>query len=480
MAALVQHRLPKSKWFYGKVKIDGKYKPVPLDVEVKGTPPKHRGDAGDEAYKRSMWEAEQRLEPLLKELKGLSFPEATKAVKRFGELMKQSKKGDVKDGDSDYILAEKIGSEWSKLPRKSTKAKLGNSKNDGKTHGDQVVSKIEKFFTFCKKRNPKLKYAFEITKGDAVAYIQSEWDQGHTGSTCNNNLTNLRSVFGRLKTKIGYTHNPFDEVEKFPDDTINRRPFTDDQIVSLYEEALKDLRSVGGIIITGIFTGMREGDCCLLRWEEVNLDKGAIEATPEPAPAKKQNMKTGEKIWIPMFPQFKKALMKLGPKKSGYIFPKVAKLYKGKPDELSKQVVAFIERTFAEDENFVRTVKREHGLRKASVYDFPALRTTWITLAVRSGISTVLICLVTGHTDEKMIIKHYAKPDAKSLQASFESKMVALSTLGMTTKELDGDLGHQLLKLKDLLSDGTILDIERKRKWAIGVLNEAIRAMPDS
>lgn len=474
MASLVQRRAG-SKWFYGRVKIDGKYKPIPLDVEVKGTPPKHRNDEGDEAYQRSKWEAEKRLEPLLKELNGLSLPEATKAMGRFGKQMKGTKKRGVKDDASGYILAEKIGSEWLKLPRKSTNAKQGKSKSDGKTHGDQVVSKVERFVKFCKDRNPKLKYAFEITEGDAEAFIQSEWKRGCSGGSCNKIAVNLRSVFGRLKTKIGYTHNPFNEIEKFPDDTINRKPFTDAQIARLYEEALKDLRTVGGVILAGIFTGMREGDCCLLRWEEVNLDKGAIEATPEPASAKKQNMKTGEKIWIPMFPQFKKALTKLGPKKSGYIFPKVAKLYKGKPDELSKLVVAFIERTFEDDENFVRTVKREHGLRKASVYDFPALRTTWITLAVKGGISTLLICLVTGHTDEKMILKHYAKPDAKSLQASFESKMEALSTLGMTNEDLEGDLAHQLLKLKDLLSDGNILDIERKRKWAVSLLGKAIK-----
>ena len=474
MASTVQRR-SNSQWFYGRVKLDGKYKPIPLDVEVKGTPPKHRSDEGDEAYKRSKWEAEKRLEPLLKEINGLSLPEATIAIKRFGKQMIVSKKGGVQDAASGYILAKMIGSEWIKLPRKSTKAKLGKSKNDGKTHGDQVVRKVESFVEFCRKRNPKLKYAFEITKEDAEAYIQSEWKRGLTGSSCNKNLINLRSVFGRLKTKIGYTHNPFDGIEKFPDDTINREAFTDAQIARLYEEALKDLSGVGGIILTGILTGMREGDCCLLRWEEVNLDKGAIEATPEPAPAKKQNMKTGEKIWIPMFPQLKNALVKLGPKRSGYIFPEVAKLYKGKPDELSKQVVGFIERTFADDENFARTVKREHGLRKASIYDFPALRTTWITLAVKAGISTLLICLVTGHTDEKMILKHYAKPDEKFLQASFESKMQALSSLGMTTEDLEGDVAHQLLKLKELLAEGNILDIERQRKRAVRVLNEAIQ-----
>lgn len=476
MKSIVQRR-SESKWWYGRVEVNGKVRPIPLDVKVEGTPPKHRGAEGDEAFKHSKWEAEKRIKPLLKKIEGMSLPESTEAIKRFGEQMKLSKKGGANESASKYLLAEDLASEWSKLPRKSRKAKEGKSKNDGKSHGDQMVSKINKFVEFCQARQPKLKYAFEISKADAEAFIQAEWDRRITGSSCNKIVVNLRSVFSRLRNEIGYTHNPFDNIEKFPEDTIHRKPFSESQIDRLYREAMKELSGVGGIILAGIFTGMREGDCCLLRWEEVDLEQNAYEATPEPSAAAKQNMKTGETIWVPMFPQFKEALKRLNPKKSGYVFPEIAKLYRGKPDEISKKVVKFIERTFIDDENFVRTVERKHGLRKASIHDFPALRTTWVTLAVKSGVPTALICLVTGHTSEEMILKNYLKPDKKSLQATFEMKMQALSNLGKTSEDLYGDLGTQLRRLKELLSDGSILDIERQRKWASELLSIVIKQL---
>lgn len=475
--ASVQHRLPNSKWFYGRIKIGVKYKPVPLDVEVKGRPPEHRGDKGDEAYERSKWEAEKRLEPLLEELEGLSFPEATKAIKRFGEQMKQSKKDDGSTAGSKFLLADDLAEEWAKLPRKSKKARTGANYDEKRSHGGQVVNEIEKLIAFCKERKPKLQYAFEIETDDAREYIQSEWNRECSGGTCNKKITNLKSVFNRLKDRIGNAVNPFDGIDKFPDDTISRKAFNEEQVALIYEYSMQHLYDFGGIILAGLFTGMREGDCCTLRWEEVDLKSGEVAVTTETTAGERTVLKTAEKIWIPMFPPFREVLLKMKPKQSGFIFPLMAQKYRSAPDSVSSRLVRAIEKIFADDESFERTVKRKHGLRKASVYDFAALRTTWITLAVQSGVPTAHICLVSGHTSEAMILKHYLKPNNEDLQRSFVSKMEALSFLGMTTEDREGDLTQELHKLKELLSDGNILDIERKRKWATDLLAQAIKQL---
>lgn len=477
MASLVQHRLPRSKWFYGKVKIDGKYKPVPLDVQVKGKPPEYRGDKGDDEYRRSMWEAEQRMEPLLEELEGLSFPEATKAIKRFGERMKKSKKGDGSAAGSEFLPIDDIADEWLKLPRKSKKARTGASYDEKRSHGAQMVSEIKGFIEFCKKGKPKLQYAFEIETDDALAYVQSEWKRKCTGGTCNKKITNLKSVFNRLKDKIGNTVNPFDGIDKFPDDTISRKAFNEDQVSLIYKYGMQHLEDVGGVMLAGIFTGMREGDCCTLRWEEVDLKSGKLKVTAEPTGGERTVLKTAEKIWIPMFPPFRDALLKLKPKKSGFIFPSMAQKYRAAPDSVSSRLVRAIEKVFTDDESFERTVKRKHGLRKASVYDFAALRTTWITLAVQSGVSIAHICLVSGHTSEAMILKHYLKPDSQDLQRSFESKMEALTKLGGPRSDSEPQLVEDLQILKGMLQEEAWDSISKKAEWTSNTLEQAIEKL---
>lgn len=448
-----------------------------MDVEVRGTPPKHRGDTGDEEYKRSMWEAEKRLEPLLEELEGLSFPEATKAIKRFGEQMKQSKKGEGSAIGSEFLLVDDLTNEWAKLPRKSAKARTGASYDEKRSHGGQTINEINKLIAYCKKRKPKLQYAFEIETDDARAYIQSEWNRKCTGGTCNKKITNLKSVFNRLKDRIGNAVNPFDGIDKFPEDTISRKAFSEEQVALIYEYSMQHLIDVGGIILAGLFTGMREGDCCTLRWEEVDLKSGKVEVATEPTAGERTVLKTAEKIWIPMFPPFQEALLKLKPKKSGFIFPRMAQKYRSAPDSVSSRLVRAIEQVFADDESFERTVKRKHGLRKASVYDFAALRTTWITLAVQSGVPTAHICLVSGHTSEAMILKHYLKPDHEDLQRSFESKMAALTQLGEAESKPQCQLIKDLQDVKSMLQEKTGESIRKKAKWASKTLESAIQKL---
>lgn len=449
---------------------------MPLDVQVKGTPPK-RGEKGDEEYKRSMWEAEQCLEPLLEELEGLSFPEATKAIKRFGERMKKSKKGESSSAFSEFLPVDDIADEWLKLPRKSKKARTGASYDEKRSHGRQMESEIKGLVEFCKKRKPKLQYAFEIETDDALAYVQSEWKRRCTGSTCNKKITNLKSVFNRLKDKIGNTVNPFEGIDKFPDDTISRKAFNEEQVGLIYKYGMQHLEDVGGVMLTGLFTGMREGDCCTLRWEEVDLVSGKVQVTTEPARSERTVLKTAERIWIPMFPPFQDALLKLKQKKSGFIFPSMAHKYRAAPDSVSNRLVRAIEKVFAEDESFERSVKRKHGLRKASIHDFAAMRTTWITLAVQSGVPTAHICLVTGHTSEAMILKHYLKPDRQDLQRSFESKMKALTKLGETSSDSEPQLVKDLQSLKGMLQQEAWESINKKAEWASNTIEQAIEKL---
>jgi integrase len=57
----------------------------------------------------------------------------------------------------------------------------------------------------------------------------------------------------------------------------------------------------------------------------------------------------------------------------------------------------------------VTRTTRAVGLKAASRYDFHALRTTFVTLALRQGISIEKIQAVTGHHLVETVMRHYAK-----------------------------------------------------------------------
>jgi hypothetical protein len=67
--------------------------------------------------------------------------------------------------------------------------------------------------------------------------------------------------------------------------------------------------------------------------------------------------------------------------------------------------------------------ERETGLLKASVRDFHALRTTWITLALMQGMPLELVQTVTGHATAEIVMQHYFKPQREQLREAMQKTL---------------------------------------------------------
>lgn len=81
--------------------------------------------------------------------------------------------------------------------------------------------------------------------------------------------------------------------------------------------------------------------------------------------------------------------------------------------------------------------ERETGLMKASVRDFHALRTTWITLALMQGLPLELVQTVTGHATAGIVMQHYFKPHREQLKTAMQKCMPALLTSRQTAPALN-------------------------------------------
>ena len=81
-------------------------------------------------------------------------------------------------------------------------------------------------------------------------------------------------------------------------ETVNREPFTVEELKAI-TDACADDDFIRPIIVTGMCTAMRRGDCCLLKWDDVDLAAGFITV---------KTAKTGETVGIPVSPMLREEL----------------------------------------------------------------------------------------------------------------------------------------------------------------------------
>src|SRR5262245_62580404 len=86
--------------------------------------------------------------------------------------------------------------------------------------------------------------------------------------------------------------NPLSGIPTRETETIFRKPFTPEELKAILDAA-KDDEFLRPILVTGMCTAMRRGDCCLLDWKDVDLERGFITV---------KTAKTGQTVAIPIFP----------------------------------------------------------------------------------------------------------------------------------------------------------------------------------
>ena len=71
-------------------------------------------------------------------------------------------------------------------------------------------------------------------------------------------------------------------------------------------------------------------------------------------------------------------------------------------------------------------VHRNKGMKSASIRDFHAMRTSFVTLALKNGTPIEIVKRVTGHQTTSIVLEHYFRPDAADFR----------NTLGKTLPEV--------------------------------------------
>ena len=154
------------------------------------------------------------------------------------------------------------------------------------------------FARWMEKHHVEIGDLAQVTEESVAEYLM-QFRCNHSATTYNNHVCILREVFRVLADKAGVTHDPWAGVCLRSDDSVSRRELTLSEVERIYAEAAKAGPEWKLLVMTGIYTGLRLGDCCRLKWENVSLERTVIQVIPE----KTKKHAHGRPVTIPIHPQ---------------------------------------------------------------------------------------------------------------------------------------------------------------------------------
>ena len=429
-------RRKDSQWWYGRWEVNGKRFCQNLNVRIVG-------QEGERAFNKARAKAQATLERLTADSREKG--NAEELVQTIHRIRTGNRVGAIP-------LAE-LPERWAGLARK---------RKPNERYAAQCRSLLARFATFICARNPDADDMGAVTPELAAAFLDAEERRGVTAKTWNDTLKLLRATFKHLRRAAGLVDNPFDGIPTKETETVFRKPFSPEELGAILE-AVKDDAFIRPILITGICTAMRRGDCCLLRWRDVDTGNRFIRV---------KTAKTGQTVEIPMFPMLCEEIARHA-QTDGYVFPDQAAMYRANPDGITWRVrKVFAAAGFKDADQGVGDLSpdetaptasgtdgggdsllllgsanapaspirgeihapRKSGLRRASVRDFHSFRVTWVTLALSANVPLELVRKVTGHKTAEIVMKHYFQPGREAFRAALQTAMPKLLTNGPASK----------------------------------------------
>ena len=99
----------------------------------------------------------------------------------------------------------------------------------------------------------------------------------------------------------------------------------------------------------------------------------------------------------------------------------------------------------------VTRAQRKHGMKSASKYDFHALRTTFVTIAIKNGFAIDKLRALTGHATVEIVMRHYFKPKGTDFSNELAQAMPQALTTIVSPKQILASTSQQG-KLDDVVS----------------------------
>ena len=288
--------------------------------------------------------------------------------------------------------------------------KTGNRPDTGAATLKRYREQWDRFADWMKAHHPDKPTLRDVSPELAAKYA-AELSRNVGPATYNKHAALLSLVFrvlaGNKATRL--TVNPFADVGRRQATPNSRRELTVEELRRVCAAATGELRTLFAI---GTYTGLRLGDAATLRWQEVDLTRGAIIRVPHKTARKNPNPVT-----IPVHPALASMLAETPDKRRrGYVLPDTAAQYQKDCSALSNRIQAHFEangvQTTREGTGFVTVVekgeeKRKHsGTRAVVEVGFHSLRHTFVSLCRMADAPLAVVEAIVGHSSPAMT-RHY-------------------------------------------------------------------------
>lgn len=273
------------------------------------------------------------------------------------------------------------------------------------------------------KGSPLSKYLRDIAPQTAQDYAAALIQAKVSPNTYNKHTGFLRLFFHVLKDPARIVENPFDQIRKKQLKTNVRRELTIAELKTILEGATGELQT---LLYIGTFTGLRLGDCCTLKWGEVDLDRGILRRIPN------KTAKSGKPVLIGIPSALAAKLAEIPQsRRKGFVVPNYAALYNyrsedGRPTrqpdisnviqerfkacgiQTSKEGTGkeAHEKAVRQWEDAGRKGQKPVYKRAVVEVGFHSLRHTWVSLHAAAGTPQGVIQDVIGHKNPSMTA-HY-------------------------------------------------------------------------
>jgi len=292
----------------------------------------------------------------------------------------------------------------------STYEKTPNRPDAGEVTLRHYACQFGRFVRWMKDNHPDLPALRDVTSEIAAEYAEDLTKAKYSSNTYNKHVRLLELVFRVLEDKAGMERNPWSKITRKKLRTQSRRELTVEELKEVCGKSKGELKT---LLALGLYTGMRLGDCCTLRWAEVDLRRRVIIRIPNKTARTK-----GQAVRIPVHPVLQTILEETPRKQRGeYVMSGMAEEYDRASWDVTNRIRAHFETCG------IRTHKKGTGLKKVKGKDgkerkvhtgkravvevgFHSLRHSFVSLCRDAGTPLAVVEAIVGHSNPAMT-RHY-------------------------------------------------------------------------
>ena len=291
------------------------------------------------------------------------------------------------------------------------------------------VSKTKKDSTICKYRNTLKNHLnprfgnrkfTEIMREDVMDYIMElqtkGGDKGHmmSSNTVKGIISVLRAVleYGGLQY-----HMPVADLSRLSiggKEKARLRVLTENETNRLLDYILSDFNSRGLGILLVLYTGLRLGELCALRWEDINFREGTLTVHS-----------TMKRIQMTDCPEHKTKVVITPPKspRSQRTIPLHGDILETLRNQAGEKGAFFLtgkENSFVEPrtmQNHFKTIVKAVNIAGVT---FHTLRHTFATRSIENGVDAKILSEFLGHASVKLTLDRYVHPSEKQKRKNMD------------------------------------------------------------